>query len=142
MNRELRARALRLLARRDHTRAELQAKLSEHATADEIAALLEEFERAGWLSDRRFVESYLSARRMRFGDFKLRHALRAKGVDEALIEQTLAGTDELPRAREVWCRKFAAAPADARDYARQARFLQSRGFRSETVRRLLREPRE
>jgi regulatory protein len=45
--------------------------------------------------------------------------------------------DELERAREIWARKFASPPADAREWARQARFIQSRGFSTDIIRRLL-----
>jgi len=136
----LKARALRLLARREHSRAELTAKLAVHGTAGEIAALLDELAAAGLLSDARFAESWLRSHGERFGSARLRHTLRGKGIDEALIGDELAALpDELERARAVWGRKFARPPVDARDWARQARFLAQRGFSAETIRRLLRE---
>jgi len=48
----------------------------------------------------------------------------------------------MERARAAWSRKFSAAPANAKEWARQARFLQSRGFASDIVRRLLKQPLE
>lgn len=138
----LRERALRLLALRDYTRVELVRRLAPHGSEEEIEALLIQLENTGLLSDARAVESFVAARGARYGALKLRHELRRKGASEALIEGALETTpeEELARAREVWRRKFAAPPVDLRDYARQARFLQSRGFAPDIVRKLLREP--
>jgi regulatory protein len=38
----------------------------------------------------------------------------------------------------VWRKKFATAPADAAEKAKQMRFLQSRGFTPEVIRRAIR----
>ncbi len=140
---ELRSRAIRLLARREHTRAELLDKLAAHGTPEEIDIVLADLERSGLQSDTRFAESYLRGHATRFGAARLRQTLRTKGVAGDLIEEQVAGlTDEIGRAREIWTRKFTTVPADAREWARQARFLQSRGFASDVIRRLLQEPME
>ncbi|MFN6961549.1 MAG: recombination regulator RecX [Rhodocyclaceae bacterium] len=137
---DLYARAVRLLARREHTRAELARKLAAHGTPDEIEMVLERLERAGLQSDARFAENYSRSHAARLGAARLRQTLRSKGIDDALIEAQLAHLpDELERARAVWTKKFAAPPADAREWARQARFLQGRGFTVETIRKLLKE---
>ena len=47
--------------------------------------------------------------------------------------------DEPTRAAAIWHSKFGHAPRDAREWARQARFLQGRGFSGEVIRRLLKE---
>jgi regulatory protein len=44
---------------------------------------------------------------------------------------------ELDRAREVWRKKFGTAPVDAAEKAKQIRFLQSRGFTPEVIRRAI-----
>jgi regulatory protein len=141
---ELRSRALRLLARREHTRAELQRRLAGAGDPAEVAALLDQLETSGLLCDARFAESYLVAKASRFGTSRLRHELRIRGVPDVLIDEALAapGRDELERAKEVWRRKFGVPPVDARDYARQSRFLQSRGFSADTLRTLLKNPQE
>lgn len=139
----LRQRALNLLARREHSRAELARKLARDGTEEEIAALLDELSRAGLLSDQRFAESWTHRRGTRFGAARLRHDLRTKGISDELIDQQLAALpDELERARAVWQKKFTAPPQDSREWARQARFLAQRGFAHATIRRLLREPQE
>lgn len=134
---DLRERALRLLARREHSRAELVRKLGQAGFAqDEIEPLLDEFEGKKWLSDRRFAESYVADHRARAGSIKLAYDLRQRGVGDAVIEAVLSinRDSELERAREVWRKKFGAAPADAADKARQIRFMQSRGFTPEAIR--------
>lgn len=136
---------MRLLARREHSRAELTQKLAAHGDEEEIAALLRSLEQSGLLSDMRFAESFVRTHAARFGAVRLRYELRRKGVAQELIDgamHTECSEDELARARDVWRRKFGAAPLNAREYARQARFLQSRGFSAELVRKILRLPEE
>ena len=139
---ELRQRAIKLLARREHSRAELARKLSPHGTQEEIYVVLADLAQSGLLSDARYAEAYVRSNAARFGAARLRQTLRQKGLDSELIDAQLAGADtadELSRARAVWARKFSAAPADVKEWARQARFLQSRGFSSEVIRKLLKE---
>jgi len=79
----------------------------------------------------------------RFGVQRLRNELERRGVDGALIEEALdheTGQDELARARAIWKRKYASPPPDLKEWARQARFLQSRGFSSDVIRKLLKDP--
>ena len=69
------------------------------------------------------------------------HELRTQGVSDELVEAALASTeDELMRARQIWQRKFGNQPEaiDARERARQMRFLMSRGFSGATIRRVMR----
>lgn len=136
---DLRERALRLLARREHSRAELARKLGQAGfVQQDIEAMLDEFEDKKWLSDRRFAESYVADHRARAGSIKLTHDLRQRGVSDAVIEAVLSinRDSELERAREVWQKKFGAPPTNAADKARQMRFMQSRGFASEVIRRV------
>jgi regulatory protein len=138
---ELRARALRLLARREHSRAELTRKLAHAGHTDsEIAPLLDELEAKNWLSDRRFAESYVADKRARSGAIKLAFELRQRGISDALIEDVLKDHrhSELERAKEIWRKKFGLPPANAAEKARQIRFLQSRGFSGDMIRRVLR----
>lgn len=139
---ELRRRAIGLLARREHSHAELARKLAaEGTTTEEIETVLAQLEAEGLLSDARYAEAYLRSNAGRFGTAKLQQALRTKGVDSELSNASLAELpDELARARAIWAKKFGTPPADAHEWARQARFLQSRGFASDVIRRLLKEP--
>ncbi len=136
----LREQALAYLARREHSRAELERKLAQSGHGNEdIAALLDDFEARNWLSDRRFAESWIADHRAKSGPVKLAYELRQRGVPDSVIEAVLAETrdSELERAREVWRKKFGAPPANAQEKARQIRFLQGRGFGLETIRTLL-----
>ena len=138
----LRARALGILARREYSRPELARKLAQYAeNPDEIPELLDDFERRGWLSEGRVVEQILASRRQRFGVRRIVHELREKGVSDAAIAgaQERLKDSELESAREVWRKKFGVFPTDAREKARQMRFLQGRGFSSDVIRRLLRD---
>lgn len=137
----LRERALALLARREHTRAELARKLAPHAGDEaELEALLDELAARGWLSDARFADALIHDRQARFGSLRLAHELRERGVPEAIVRERLAalrGT-ELERARRVWQSKFGSPPANGRERARQIRFLAQRGFPMDVIARLVR----
>jgi regulatory protein len=136
----LRAQALRLLTRREHSRLELARKLAHH-TEDrgEIEALLNDFEHRGWLSEQRVVEQVAASKRQRFGARRIAYELREKGVSEDAIGAALPQlkASEFAAAREVWRKKFGTLPANARDKARQIRFLQGRGFGLDVIRQLL-----
>ena len=137
---DLRARALRLLARREYSREELQRRLRPYAEdGDDIAALLDQLEQRGWLSEARFAEQLVHARQGKYGSQRIAHELREKGVGDEVIAGVLdqVRQDEYAVAKEVWRKKFGAPPADAKDRAKQVRFLQSRGFRLEVVFRVL-----
>ena len=137
---DLRGRALALLARREHTRAELARKLAAGGfAADDVRPLLDEFETRNWLSDRRFAESWIADHRDQSGAIKLAFELRQHGVPEALIDDVLAEQrdSEAARARCVWQKKFGTPPASPADKAKQMRFLQGRGFAPDVIRRVV-----
>jgi regulatory protein len=133
----LRERALRLLARREHSRAELVRKLKAHVRpGDDLEALIEELARRKLLSDERYAESRAHVLSRKFGAARIAHELRAKGLDKGLAEQAsgAARATEAERAREVWRRKFRVAPGTREELARHMRFLQSRGFSLDAIR--------
>lgn len=140
---DLKARALRLIAQREHTRAELAQKLTPHGEPEAVEATLARMDELGFLSDARFAEGYVRSRAQRLGRRRLEHELAQRGVapDEAAaaLDAELDG-DELSRARAVWARKFGVAPTEPKEWARQARFLSARGFASDVIRRVLKEP--
>jgi len=141
----LRERALRLLARREHSRAELARKLRTYVRPEEdLEALLEDLSRRRLLSDERYAESRAHALSRKYGAARIAHELRAKGLDKGLAEQTAkaAGVTEVERAREVWRRKFRVAPKTREEQAKQMRFLQSRGFSFDAIRAVVVGPGE
>src|SRR3974390_2501686 len=92
----LKARAMRLLARRDHSRLELSRKLERIASEDDdVELVLNELTAKGWLSDARFAEQSVRAKARRYGPIKVAHDLRAKGVEEEAIAAAFraAGAD-------------------------------------------------
>jgi regulatory protein len=128
---------MRLLARREHSRRELERKLAVHAEDPaELGRVLDEFEAQGWLSERRVVEHVVHARRSRFGAQRIERDLLAKGVSQDAIAAAMPELKggELQAAREVWRRKFGGRlPRNASERGRQARFLQGRGFSFEVT---------
>ena len=143
----LKGRALRYLAQREHSRAELERKLARHvqdtdgASAQaQIAAALDELSAHGLISEARVAESVLASQAPRYGARRLRQTLQAKGLAPALVASTLqqARGTELERARELWRRRFGTVAADAAERARQMRFLAGRGFEGDVIRRVVR----
>lgn len=137
----LKGRALRLLAGREHSRAELEKKLAPHEQEPgEVQRALDELQAKGFISEQRVVESVIHRRSARLGAGRVKQELQAKGVSaEAVAEAVdrLRGT-ETERAREVWRKKFGEPAADLAGRARQMRFLASRGFGAEAIRRVVR----
>ncbi len=141
----VRQRALGLLARREHSRAELTQKLSGVGTPAEVDAVLTHLSALDLQSDARMAESYVRAKAARLGSARLRYELKQRGISDELIAAALScgideTEDEYSRARAVWRGKFKAPPQDAREWSKHARFLAGRGFSPEIIRKILKEP--
>jgi regulatory protein len=136
----LRQRALEYLGKREYSYTELGQKLKAYADdGDDIPALLEDFKTRGWLSDARFTEQIVHARQTKFGSAKIAHELREKGVADHLIADAIEQVkdNELNNATEVWRKKFKHGPQNREEWAKQARFLQSRGFSFDMIKKVL-----
>ena len=134
---ELKTRALRHLARREHSRAELERKLALHAeSAETLESVLDLLVAKKFLSDERYAESRARVLARKYGTARIRQDLKSKGVDEELIER-LAAADEMARARAILARRYRSRPATRQERARRARFLQGRGFSAEVIHRLV-----
>lgn len=104
----------------------------------EVETLLGWLQAQGYLSETRFVESRIHARAQRYGSQRIQQELSQHGLSLGADERAALQASELERARAVWQRKFGGrAPQDASERARQTRFLLTRGFAGETVRRVL-----
>jgi regulatory protein len=139
----LKARALRYLSAREHSRLELARKLARHAQAgDDIEALLDALEAANLLSQTRFAESLLNRRAAHFGNSRILSELQSHGIKGEVLDDIRAelGQDEIERVREVWRKKFGKKPEDANARAKQTRFLLQRGFSSHAIQAVLRSP--
>jgi len=129
-----------MLARREHTRAEMTRKLSPHSESPEqVEQLLDMLVARGWLSETRFAESRANALARKFGSGKIAYDLKSRGVSDDVIERALEQTRarELANCRAAWEKRFGALPQDAAERGRQMRFLAGRGFSAETVRQVL-----
>jgi regulatory protein len=141
----LRERALALLARREHTRAELTRKLSPHCESPEqLEQLLDALAARGWLSEARFAEARANTLARKFGSRKIEYDLRSRGVAAEIVERTLqqAQAQELENCRAAWQRKFGVLPRNAGERGRQMRFLAGRGFSAQVVRQVLKSEEE
>ncbi len=135
---EARKKAMDLLARREHGRAELERKLVAAGFAADVAAdALQQLTEEGLQSDRRFVESFVQSRiNQGKGPLRIHADLGQRGVAAGLIDDVLetVGEDWVALARSVRQKKFGRSrPTDFKDKARQMRFLQYRGFEPDHV---------
>ncbi len=136
----LTARALRLLSTREHSRAELERKLARfEESPGQLATVLDSLQAKDFINQQRVVESVLYQRSAKRGSLRIKHELQAKGLEPEAIAsamEQLRGS-ELERAREIWRKKFTAAPSNAAERGKQMRFLASRGFGGDTIGRIL-----
>ena len=132
------------LARREHGEQELAAKLvakgfEAAVVAEALAGLIED----NLLSDERFAEAFVHSRYQRgSGPHKIRAELRERGIDEGLIEASIArySGEWSGLVVEVRERKYGIElPDDFRERSRQMRFLQQRGFTPEQIRQAFRD---
>lgn len=142
---QLEARALQLLAQREHASKELAYKLnqkflplfSDANMTEKLPGLviltLEKCLENGWLSDERYVEAYVHQSMLKgHGPYKIRQNLQQRCDRDDLIDAHLAldDSDWVEMAKEVLIKKFGDSkkPAAQKDQAKRMRFLQSRGF--------------
>lgn len=131
---------MQYLARREHSRGELRQKLQPHVQEDEdLDAVLDELEKRNWLSDARAATQLVEAKRGRFGSQRIAHELRQRGIGEDMIAGALPGlkASELETARDVWQKKFGVQAEDAKEKAKQVRFMLSRGFPMDVIFKIL-----
>jgi regulatory protein len=134
---ELKTRALRYLVRREHSRAELERKLAPHAESPEaLNAVVDLLLSKKQLSDERFAEERARSLSRKYGAARIRQDLKARGVTDEIAGRVSEAGD-LERAKAILSRKYRDAAATREERARRARFLQSRGFSYDVIRRAL-----
>lgn len=111
---------------------------------ENIKAILDDFKTRGWLSDARFTEQMVHARKSKFGSARVANELREKGVADDLIDNAIASLkeSEFDNALAICRKKYDAPPTSREDWARQARFLQSRGFGFDIIKKVLNSKQE
>ena len=122
----------------------MKLKLSEYAQSLELNEealnlFLLSLVSDGWLSNERYCEQFIHAKKNKFGRYKIIRELEEKGIDSALIEQYLSPlkNQELLYAKQVWQKKFKFPPSSKEEWSKQARFLQSRGFDIFLIKKIL-----
>jgi len=136
----LKGRALRLLSQREHSRAELERKLAPHEEVPgELAKALDELQSRDFINDGRAVDSLVNRRSGKLGNTRIRQELAAKGLSGDAVSEAMAGLKETEQSRalEVWRKKFGQAAQTPQDRVKQMRFLLTRGFNAEVVRRVV-----
>ncbi|MGA9855803.1 MAG: regulatory protein RecX [Gammaproteobacteria bacterium] len=138
----VRAVALRLLARREHSTQELTDKLTARGYEQQtVAAVMKALMDRNLLSDGRFVDEFVASRLRRgSGPVKIRNELRSRGVADFLVDAALSESrsEWLTNAEMVRRKRFGEPlPRDFSERAKQARFLQQRGFSAEHIRQVL-----
>ena len=138
----LKAQAVRLLARREYARADLERLLGKGAPRDEVASVLDELAAQGLLSNDRYARAVVAQKSGSYSRRSIRGELKRKGVGVEAIDAALtdATIEDDAAMRALWQRRFGALPANDREKARQVRFLQSRGFDLSAIFKLLRAP--
>lgn len=130
----LKARALRHLVRREHSRSELARKLAPHAESGEaIEAVLDLLLSKKQQSDERFAEERARVLSRKYGAAKIRQDLKGKGIADDIVDR-VSSEGELERARAILERKYRQPATTREELAKRMRFLQGRGFSYDVIR--------
>ncbi len=136
----LTGRALRLLSAREHSRAELVRKLATfEEEPGQLAEVLDALQAKDFINEGRVVESVVHRRAGKLGASRIKQELQAKGLEPQAVAQAVQAlrASEVERAREVWRKKFGEPALDAAERGKQMRFLASRGFGGDAIRRVV-----
>lgn len=140
---QIRQKAVALLAVRERSRYGLRTKLrelfDENEDRDLIESVLDFLEEKKYLSDERYAKSRITTRASRYGDSRLKFELKREHISEEAVEAAFEGLEETEydRAFRIWERKFGETTKDPKEKARQFRFLASRGFSFKTIQRIV-----
>jgi len=148
----LREKAMGYLAMREYSYKELKQKLRAYlpVTDEDVApdleahyeavnALLEDFKVRGWLSEERYTEQIIHARQRKFGSMRIANELREHGIAETLVDQAMleVKSNDLANAQSIYRKKYDTPPSSREEWAKQARFLQSRGFSFDIIKKVV-----
>ena len=137
-------KAMELLARREHSRAELKEKLKRRAydyPADFIEAVLDDFAARNLQSDERFAEVYVRSRISRgYGEIKIRAEMQSRGVSADITQLALEALeiDWYAKALAALMKKFASGlnaenMRSQKTRGKMQRFLQNRGYNPDQI---------
>ena len=137
----LTGRALKYLSQREHSRLELERKLTPHVEeGEDLAAVLDALEAKNFINPERVAQSVLYRRSGKLGTSRVLHELRSKGLDDEVVRAAAEQLKDSEHARawEVWQRKFGEPATTPQERMKQMRFLASRGFGGDVVNKVLR----
>jgi regulatory protein len=140
-NRELLSRGLALLSRREMGRAEFVTKLvAAGFEKTEVECAADWCQAQGFLNEARYVEGVARRLSAKYGASRVASTLRGKGVTEDAIAEAMPDlkVSEIDQARLLWARKFGAPGETQAEKAKQMRYLQSRGFNFDTIKKVVR----
>ncbi|MBK8182199.1 MAG: regulatory protein RecX [Candidatus Competibacteraceae bacterium] len=129
----IRAKALELLARREHSRLELRQKLIQRGFgAEQIGPVLEQLVTERLLDESRYAELYACSRADKgYGPLRVARELRERGIPEEVVATTLATLNDnwLAKLRDLHRKRFKShRPTDAAGRMQQTRVLRQHGF--------------
>jgi regulatory protein len=148
----LREKAMGYLAMREYSYKELKQKLRAYVPVTEedvepdleahyeaVNVLLDDFKTRGWLSEERYTEQIVHARQRKFGSMRIANELREHGIGEELVDKAMAEVkgNDLANALTIYRKKYDAPPSSREEWAKQARFLQSRGFGFDIIKKVV-----
>ena len=138
---QVRATALNLLARREHSLLELHHKLTRRGFASEtVTTVLERLLADDLVNERRYAELYANSRIDKgYGPLRIRAELRERGISDEIVTVVLADLADfwMKKLIQVHRKRFdGVVPANASDQAKQMRFLRHRGFTLEQIKHL------
>ena len=131
--------AIRLLARREHSRQELVNKLRQRQITEgvDLDALMDRLVQSDYLNNQRFAEMFIRGRIQRGqGPQKIQYELSQRGIDAILITEMMQSLeiDWFILAQQQRQKRFGLPlPDNYKEQARQSRFLAGRGFLSHTI---------
>jgi regulatory protein len=140
--------ALRILARRDHSVAELSQKLTCRGYGEDIVqGVVAECQRLNYLDDERAARQIIDwMKRKGMGVRRIRSELLRRGLEgdsaEALLRECVPAAEEQAMARRLSLKKwktFAAEPDSQKKKLRLQRFLHYRGFSDSVILEMLKE---
>jgi len=141
----LKKRALYYLAKREYSFKELIQKILKYAyeiglSEKECFVVVEELKEKNFQSDERFCESYINSKKNKFGSQRISFDLQQKGIDQYLIDTFISELKihEDKIASLVWSKKYNSPPANKSEENKQIRFMQSRGFSFEVIKKIIR----
>lgn len=134
--------ALRSLGRREHSAAQLKAKLEFRGYDDEtVEQTVEKLTEKGWQSDARYAELLVRSRVAQgYGPVRIEAELSVAGIPDAEIAAALdaAECNWTELAQSVQQRKFGSLPENMAERHKQYRYLAGRGFAPEQIFAVLR----